>query len=104
MKHHQHSFQIASSLLQFGRNLLSPLPRSCHKRTAGHACAAGEKPHCHINREHHYAMLLPLPGAWFLNDKALLPLNAAAVHLAHEVFDQMPVPCVERLVMSPMEP
>jgi hypothetical protein len=37
-------------------------------------------------------MLLPLPGAWFLNDKALLLLNAAAVHLAHEVFDQMLVP------------
>jgi hypothetical protein len=49
-------------------------------------------------------MLLPLPGAWFLNDKALPPLNAGAVRLAHEVFDQMPIPCVERLVMSPMEP
>jgi hypothetical protein len=30
--------------------------------------------------------------------------RVAAVHLAHEVFDQMPVPCVERLVKSPMEP
>jgi hypothetical protein len=49
-------------------------------------------------------MLLPLPGAWFLNDKALLLLNAAAVHLAHKVFDQMPVPCVERLVKSPIKP
>jgi hypothetical protein len=30
--------------------------------------------------------------------------RVAAVHLAHEVFDQMPVPCVEHLVKSPMEP
>jgi hypothetical protein len=30
--------------------------------------------------------------------------RVAAVHLAHGVFDQMPVPCVERLVKSPMEP
>jgi hypothetical protein len=42
--------------------------------------------------KHHYSMLLPLLGAWFLNDKALVLLNAAAVHLAHEVLDQMPVP------------
>jgi hypothetical protein len=30
--------------------------------------------------------------------------RVAAVHLAHEVFDQMPIPCVELLVKSPMEP
>jgi hypothetical protein len=42
-----------------------PLPRCCHLRAVGHACAASEKPHCHSNREHHDAMLLPLPGAWF---------------------------------------
>jgi hypothetical protein len=42
--------------------------------------------------KHHYSMLLPLPGAWFLNNKALLLLNASVVHLAHEVFDQMHVP------------
>jgi hypothetical protein len=30
--------------------------------------------------------------------------RVAAVHLAHGVFDQMPVPAVERFVKSPMEP
>jgi hypothetical protein len=30
---------------EFGRNLLPPLPRCCHQRAVGHACAANEKPH-----------------------------------------------------------
>jgi hypothetical protein len=27
------------------RNSLPPLPRCCHQRAVGHACAANEKPH-----------------------------------------------------------